>query len=77
MQSCVLHFCKSLVCWTAQLCTEELWAAIMGQVGALDMSQQALPEEAMTQMYQARPLLYPFCSPGTIASMHTSWRHSC
>ena len=53
----------------AQLCTEALWAAIMAQVATLDMSQQALPEEALTQMYQARcrmclhsraPLFLPF-----------------
>ena len=51
-------------CMRVQLCTEALWEAIMAQVATLDMSQQALPEEALTQMYQARcctclPLLVP------------------
>ena len=39
-----------------QLCSEEMWKAIMAQVVTLKIVPKELPEEALTQIFQARAL---------------------
>ncbi|BDA46187.1 probable RAP domain-containing protein, chloroplastic [Coccomyxa sp. Obi] len=66
------------------LCSEEIWKGIMSQIDTLGIAPEDLPEEALTQIYQAyllmrvdQPDVQLIMPPKLLPAAHHTWLESC